>query len=161
MRNLKYCRIFSVNIRASILSGLLLIFSTQAFSDWLQCPCKVVKVTDGDTVHVFNQQRVKHKIRLAGIDAPEKKQAFGKRSSENLAGYVAGKSIEVEYDNRDRYGHIIGKLLLSGKDINLQQIKDGLAWHYKPYEKEQSVEDRKLYSSSEVRARRSRLGLWS
>jgi len=100
-------------------------------------------------------------IRLDGIDAPEKKQAFGKKSTKNLAGYIAGKNIEVEYDKRDRYGRIVGKLIKDGQDINLQQIKDGYAWHYKKYQKEQSKLDRVLYSSAETEAQAKRIGLWS
>ncbi len=75
-----------------------------AVSDYLNCPCKVVKVTDGDTINVLDQTKTLHKIILQGIDAPDRKQAFGKRSTQNLAKYVAGRSIEVEYDKRDRYG---------------------------------------------------------
>jgi len=150
----------------SILSSLLLFLvftsnTTISYSDTLNCPCNVVKVTDGDTVHVLDQSKARHKIRLGGIDAPERKQAFGKKSTKNLAGYVAGKNIEVEYNKRDRYGRIIGKLLKDGKDINLQQVKDGYAWHYKYYQKEQSKLDQILYSSAEIEARNKRIGLWS
>lgn len=59
-----------------------------ALSDNLNCPCKVVKVTDGDTVNVLDQTKTLHKIRLQGIDAPERKQAFGRKSTQNLAKYV-------------------------------------------------------------------------
>jgi len=69
---------------------LLLLLPGLAVSGSLSCPCKVVKVTDGDTVHVLDQSRVKHKIRLGGIDAPEKKQAFGKKSTQNLSSMIAG-----------------------------------------------------------------------
>lgn len=120
-----------------------------------------VKVTDGDTVHVLDQSKVKHKIRLGGIDEPERKQAFGKKSTQNLASYFAGKNIEVEYDKRDRYGRIVGKLLKDDQYINLQQIKDGYAWHYKYYHKEQSKLDRVLYSSAELEARVKKNDLWS
>lgn len=109
-----------------------------AISDNLNCPCKVVKVTDGVIVHVLDQTRTKYKIRLGGIDASEKKQAFGKKSKENLSFMIAGKIVEVEYDKRDRYGRIIGKLIMNGQDINLLQIKHGYAWHYKYYQKDQS-----------------------
>jgi endonuclease YncB( thermonuclease family) len=104
---------------------------------------------------------LRHKIRLGGIDAPEKKQAFGKQSTKNLARYVAGKNVQVEYNKRDRYKRIIGKLLLDGQDINLQQVKDGYAWHYKYYQKDQSAVDRGLYAEAENRARAEKLGLWS
>ena len=131
-----------------------------AVSDYLDCPCKVVKVTDGDTVHVLDQSTVRHKIRLGGIDAPEKKQAFGNKSKQNLANLIAGKQVEVEYDKRDRYGRIIGKLIKNGQDINLLQIKHGYAWHYKYYQKDQTKLDRDLYSAAEIEAREKRLGLW-
>ena len=143
------------------IASLLLIFSGSTFADYLNCPCKVVKVTDGNTVHVLDQTRTKYKIRLGGIDAPEKKQAFGKKSKENLSFMIAGKNVEVEYDKRDRYGWIIGKLIMNGQDINLLQIKHGYAWHYKYYEKDQSQLDRMLYSSAEIEAREKTIGLWS
>ena len=75
---------------------LLCFMPGLSVSGYLNCPCKVVKVTDGDTVHVLDQSTVKHKIRLGGIDAPEKKQAFGKKWTQNLASLVAGKQVEVE-----------------------------------------------------------------
>jgi endonuclease YncB( thermonuclease family) len=106
---------------------LVCLFTHIAPADYLDCPCKVVKVTDGDTVNVLDQTKVLYKIRLGGIDAPERKQAFGRKSTENLASYVAGEYIEVEYDKRDRYGRIIAKLLKDGRDINLLQVKDGFA----------------------------------
>ena len=139
----------------------LLLFPSLALSDYLNCPCKVVKVTDGDTVHVLDQSKTRYKIRLGGIDAPERKQAFGRKSTQNLAKYVAGEYIEVEYDKRDRYGRIVGKLLKDGRDINLLQVKGGYAWHYKQYQNEQSAEDRTLYNSAEAEARKKKLGLWS
>lgn len=144
-----------------VLSGLTACYSGLALSDYLNCPCKVIKVTDGDTIHVLDRARERHKIRLVGVDAPEKKQAFGKKSTKNLAVYVAGKNIEVEYSKHDRYGRIVGKLLLNDQDINLQQVKDGFAWHYKAYQKEQNGLDRALYSSAEIEARKKRIGLWA
>jgi endonuclease YncB( thermonuclease family) len=136
-------------------------FASQTLADFLNCPCKVVKVTDGDTVNVLGQTKTLHKIRLSGIDAPEKKQAFGRKSTQNLAKYVASQSIDVEYEKRDRYGRIIGKLIKDGQDINLLQIKDGFAWHYKYFEKDQSSLDRMLYSSAEIEAREKTIGLRS
>jgi endonuclease YncB( thermonuclease family) len=132
-----------------------------AFADFLNCPCKVVKVSDGDTVHVLDQSNSRHKIRLGGIDAPEKKQVFGKKSSKNLSRLVSGRNVQVEYSKRDRYRRIIGKLIYQGQDINLLQIKQGFAWHYKYYQKDQSELDRVLYSSAETEARGKTIGLWS
>lgn len=142
-----------------ILLGILSV--TPAFAGNLDCPCKVVKVTDGDTVHVLDQSRTRHKIRLGGIDAPEYKQAFGKKSKRNLSHLVAGNYVEVEFDKRGKYGRIIGKLIKDGQDINLKQVEQGYAWHYKYYQKDQSKLDRSLYSSAETEAQSESLGLWS
>ena len=67
---------------------LLCFLPGLALSGYLDCPCKVIKVTDGDTVHVLDRTKTQHKIRLGGIDAPERKQAFGRKSTENLAKYL-------------------------------------------------------------------------
>ena len=69
--------------------------------------------------------------------------------------------VVVEYDKRDWYKRILGKVLLNDQDMNLEQIKAGLAWHYKKYEGEQSEKDRLLYSSAEIEVRKSKIGLWS
>jgi len=144
-----------------LLCAVALCFVGIAHADRLNCPCKVVKVSDGDTVHVLDRGRERHKIRLGGIDAPESKQVFGRQSTRNLSQLIAGHQVEVEYDKRDQYGRIIGKLLKDGQDINLQQIKDGYAWHYKRYQEEQASIDKILYSAAEDKARSKKIGLWS
>ena len=121
---------------------------------------RVVRVTDGDTIVVLDADNAQHKIRLTGIDAPERKQAFGTKSKEHLSDAVAGKSVVVEYSKRDYYKRILGKVLLSGEDMNLEQLRAGLAWHYKKYQKEQSPADRDIYSKTELDARESERGLW-
>ncbi|MGC1955811.1 MAG: thermonuclease family protein [Gammaproteobacteria bacterium] len=121
---------------------------------------RVVRVTDGDTLVILAPNNAQHKIRLQGIDAPERGQAYGTKSKEHLSELVAGKFVVIEFDKYDRYGRIIGKVLLSGADMNLEQIKAGLAWHYKKYQGEQSASDRVKYSDAEREARRLKLGLW-
>lgn len=144
-------------------SALLLItlfLPLQASADTLQG--RVVGVTDGDTITLLDATKTQYKIRLSGIDAPEKKQPFGQRSKESLSALAYGKELYVEWFKKDRYGRTIGKLMTKqGQDINLEQINLGMAWHYKKYEKEQSREDRLLYADAEVRAERTRVGLWS
>jgi endonuclease YncB( thermonuclease family) len=76
-----------------------------------------VRVTDGDTIVVLDSANAQHKIRLTGIDAPERKQAFGTKSKEHLSDSVAGKFVVVDYSKRDRYQRILGKVLLSDQDI--------------------------------------------
>ena len=121
---------------------------------------RVAQVTDGDTIVVLDADNAQHKIRLTGIDAPERKQAFGTKSKEHLSESVAGKFVVVEYEKRDYYKRILGKVLLNNQDMNLEQIKAGLAWHYKKYQKEQIPTDRELYSKSEIEAREAKRGLW-
>jgi len=121
---------------------------------------KVIHVQDGDSITVLDDTRTQHKIRLTGIDAPEKRQAFGNVSKESLAEQVAGQSVAVEWNKVDRYGRKVGKVLLEGRDCNLEQVKRGLAWHYKQYQREQSLADRQSYADAEVKARAAKVGLW-
>ena len=120
---------------------------------------RVVKVSDGDTITVL-EGATQHKIRLMGIDAPERAQPFGNRSKQALANNISGKTVEVEYNKKDRYQRIIGKVTYMGYDINLRQIELGMAWHYKQYEREQDVEDRSKYAQAEYLAQRDKVGLW-
>ena len=122
---------------------------------------QIVGVSDGDTVTLLDAQKKQWKVRLLGIDAPEKKMPFGQRSKQHLADLVYRKSVIVEYSKRDRYGRTLGKILVGGVDANLSQIRAGLAWHYKQYQRDQSFEDRQLYSEAEDTARSSQRGLWA
>lgn len=118
-------------------------------------------MADGDTVTVLDEQKQQHKIRLAGIDAPEKRQPFGQRSKEALSDSVFGKVVSVEWEKLDRYGRIVGKIIVDAKDVNLSQVEAGLAWWYQKYSAEQSVADQQLYAQAEDVAKLERLGLWS
>lgn len=120
----------------------------------------VVGVSDGDTITVLDADRRQWKIRLAGIDAPEKRQPFGQQSKQMLSERVFGKQVLVETGKTDRYRRTIGKVMVAGEDVNLEQVSAGLAWHYKKYEREQSVADRMRYASAEEDARRSLRGIW-
>lgn len=120
----------------------------------------VVAVQDGDTLTVLDVNKVQHRIRLAGIDAPEKGQPFGHRSKEGLSDQAYRQQVSVEWHKVDRYGRVVGKVLVNGRDVNLAQVTAGLAWHYAEYAKEQLPADRSLYADAEVRARERQLGLW-
>ena len=121
---------------------------------------KVVGISDGDTIKVLDSNKTEHKIRLMGIDAPEKSQAFGAASKQALSNYLYQREVTVEYKKKDRYQRILGKVVLDKQDICLTMISDGMAWHYKDYEKEQSKTDRDLYSQAELKARQAKIGLW-
>lgn len=121
---------------------------------------RVVAISDGDTLTVLDASKAQHKIRLSGIDAPEKAQPFGQRSKESLSSLAFGKEVLVETSKKDRYGREVGKVLVDGLDANLEQIKRGMAWHYKAYQREQPAQDRDTYSDAEEEARRGGVGLW-
>lgn len=122
---------------------------------------RVVGITDGDTITVLDGHKEQHKIRVAGIDAPEKAQDFGNRSKEHLSELVFGKTVSIPESKTDKYGRTVSRVMVGGMDAGLQQIKAGMAWHYKKYEVEQSPADRVSYSAAEVQARTANLGLWS
>ncbi|WP_153130491.1 thermonuclease family protein [Dechloromonas hortensis] len=143
--------------KASLFS-LLFVISEIALSETYGA--SVVGVSDGDTITVLDSSNTQHKVRLAGIDAPEKSQAFGQRARDGLSALVFGKPVVVDSNKRDRYGREIGKVIVGGQDANLSQVRMGLAWHYKAYEKEQSTTDRAAYAQAEIAARSRRAGLW-
>ncbi|MCG3698744.1 thermonuclease family protein [Aliarcobacter butzleri] len=113
-----------------------------------------MKVSDGDTITVLTSDKTQYKIRLNDIDAPEKKQAFGNKSKDNLAKYIAGKTVTVQYQKKDKYKRILGTIYYNNIDINLKQVKDGFAWVYKKYSKNQD------YYNAEKLARDNKKGLW-
>ena len=121
---------------------------------------KVIAVADGDTVTVMDADQTKHKLRLAPIDAPESRQPYGQRSRQSLSDLVSGQWVQVVYDKADRYGRLVGKVQVAGRDANLEQLRRGLAWHYKKYENEQGEQDRQAYAAAEQQAQSARLGLW-
>jgi len=123
---------------------------------------KVTNITDGDTVDVVGSDNATYAIRLAGIDAPEHDQAFGTQSTQHLTSRIAGKTVTLDCENERSYGRLICKILLpNGEDIDLDQVKAGMAWHYKQYQDEQGPADREAYATAECTAMKSKLGLWS
>ena len=133
---------------------------------------RVVRVTDGDTITVLDANKVQHRIRLAGIDAPEKGQPFAERSKQSLRRMVMGRNARIEWDERDRYGRLVGKAWVTPTGINCTQepcpktldagraqLTVGLAWHY--LGRHQGEEDSLAYEFDEMEARARRVGLWS
>ena len=152
-----------------ILKRLLIIIlfsiSTYTYGDF---NAQVVRIVDGDTIQVIDSNGIKFKIRLLGIDTPEPKQRFGYESSLFLKKIIDGKSVIIISKTEKnkpytlgRYKRIIGKIILNGKDINLEMVQKGMAWHYKKYIKSQNVEDRQSYNNAEQDARLNKIGLWS
>ncbi len=130
---------------------------------------KVVAVSDGDTVKVLDADHNQHKIRLIGIDAPEKAQAYGQKSKQHLSDLIFGMDVLVEWHKRDRYQRIVGKIFVAPSncrtcdltvDVSLEQVQAGMAWWFRKYAKEQAPEDRLSYDSAEAEARNREIGLW-
>ena len=116
----------------------------------------VVGVSDGDTITVLDDMdKGRFRIRLYGIDAPEKNQDFGQKAKQYLSSRLFRKSVVIRYKEIDRYGRIVGKVYLGHIEINLEILQNGYAWHYKNYDNSEE------YSLAELNAKRKGIGLWS
>ena len=147
------------SITKKLLASCILLLAGLACAETITG--KVIGVMDGDTIEVLDATKTPRRIRLEGIDAPEKAQPFGARSKQHLSDQVFGKQVEVLSNKTDKYGRTVGKVMIGGKDANLEQVRSGFAWHYKEYQKEQSASDRLAYTDAEAFARNMRFGLWS
>lgn len=138
---------------------------------------KVVGVSDGDTVTILDANNNQHNIRMFAIDAPEtscyfktpsprdelcieKSQPFGKASKKNLSRLIFGKTVTVVQGQGKSYGRIVGTIFLGNQDINLQQVRDGYAWHYTYFARNQDKQTRRVYEESQRLAKQEYRGLW-
>jgi endonuclease YncB( thermonuclease family) len=121
---------------------------------------RVVAIADGDTITVLDAQNQQHKIRLAGIDAPEKGQPFGQVPFGHLSDLVFGKSVMLDCGKTDRYKREICIVLIDGQEANLAQVRAGMAWWYRKYQNEQTAQQRAAYEAAEAAAKAGRMGLW-
>lgn len=142
-----------------IISSILAMASVAANAEAIQG--SIVEVSDGDTVTLLTAQKQQVKIRVQGIDAPERSQAFGNVARQAMAKAVFQKDVEAQCSSTDRYGRKICVIYVNGMDAGLHLVSQGLAWHYKQYEREQSPRDRASYSYTEENARAQRVGLWT
>ena len=115
---------------------------------------RIVKIADGDTLTALSEQKRQLKCRLYGIDAPEKRQAFGQASKISLAQLAFGRSAQIDIVGRDRYGRAICRVAVAGVDVNKEQIARGMAWMYRQYADDRS------YSDAESVAQARRIGIW-
>ena len=116
---------------------------------------RVVGVHDGDTLTGLDEARTQFKIRLDAIDAPEIKQPFGQASKKALADKVFGKDVVVVAKTKDRYGRTVGHIMLGKRDINLEMLEEGMAWHYEKYDHNKRMRE------AEQTARAAKRGLWA
>ena len=133
------------------------IFSSSSYVEaknfYNNIPGIVTKVYDGDTLTLQNNNGI-YKIRLAGIDAPESRQAYGNVSRNYLYNMVRDRFVYAEVHSKDRYGRYVAKIILDNTDVNAEMLIAGLAWHYKLYDNNYE------YARLEQEARINRRGLW-
>ncbi len=116
---------------------------------------RVVEIVDGDTVGVMHDGRAE-RIRLNGIDAPEKRQAFGRRAQDYLGEMIFQQTVRVVVRSKDRYGRTVADLYLGKKQVNQEMVRAGMAWWFRRYAPRDQV-----LRELEEQAREAGLGLWA
>lgn len=116
---------------------------------------KVVSISDGDTFRLLTEEKETIRVRLHGIDAPEKGQDFSTQSKTALSDLIFGKEVKLEQKDKDRYGRIVAVVYSNGLNVNEEMLRRGLVWHYKEYDKSQA------WAQLEQKARKNKTGLWS
>lgn len=141
--------------RIALLFSVVIIACLSALALAEKFSGKCVKVLDGDTIEVMHGNTAE-RIRLDGIDCPEKSQDFGKRAKEFTAQQTYGQNVTILTHNADRYGRTIGRVILpDGRDLNAELVRKGLAWWYRRYSSDTAL------AELEQNARRTKVGLWS
>lgn len=115
----------------------------------------VVGVSDGDTFTLLSHTNEKTRVRLHGIDAPEKGQDFGNASKKFLSDLIFQKKVTLDVKNKDRYGRTIAIVRIGTLNVNEELLKAGMAWHYKKYDHSPG------WAELEENARKAKRGLWS
>jgi endonuclease YncB( thermonuclease family) len=121
---------------------------------------RVVHISDGDTFIVEKESGERMTVRIHAVDAPELSQEFGRESRENLRALIDNQLVEIRQQTTDQFHRVVGQVFLNGKDVGLEQVAGGFAWHFKQYAKEQPQDERKAYADAEEAARNGRGGLW-
>lgn len=140
---------------------LSLLLSTFNFSDidFLYGPgygARVVSIADGDTITVVRRKR-KVKIRLYGIDCPEKLQEFGIQARAKTVALTKGQLVSIIPVHQDRYGRTVAYVLLQdGTNVNYALVSEGCAWWFRAYAKKDAQ-----FACREILARARKKGLWS
>lgn len=147
-------------ILAALLAGSLLSCEAAAKVDHRAITGDVVAISDGDSFTMLSGRR-QIKVRIHGIDAPERRQPFSRESRRSLSTLIFRKQVAVDEITTDSYGRVVGVVTVGGIDAGLQQLRSGLAWHYVYYAREQSDSNRRAYAAAERQARSMRRGLWS
>jgi len=115
---------------------------------------RVINVKDGDSFQLLDDNNKIHEIRLAHVDCPEKKQAFGRTAQIFTFNFVFGKYVTAYVESSDRYHRKISRVEVEGQELNKALIRNGYAWHFKKYSKSE------IHAKAEIAARQEKTGLW-
>jgi len=113
----------------------------------------VVGVADGDTISVLRDGR-SVRVRLEGIDCPEKGQDFSARAKQFTSDLTFGKEVTVDVRDVDRYGRLVARISVGGQDVSVALVRAGLAWHFTKYSRDP------ILAEGEQSARTAKRGLW-
>ncbi len=120
-----------------LLTTLSLLFSLSIQAENLEG--KVVKIADGDTLTLLTSSSQQIKVRLAGIDTPERKQPFGNKAKQALSSLAFQKQALIEVEAKDRYGRTVGVVFVDGLNVNAELVKQGMAWVYRKYTNDKAL----------------------
>ena len=140
--------------RKILLASLLLIFTVLSACSREKNTCRVVKISDGDTLTCLTKGNKSIKVRLAEIDAPEKSQAFGQKSKKPCLIWFI-KNVRLSLKGKDRYQRTLAIVYYQDKNINLEMVKQGMAWAYKQYSHDP------IYLQAQENAQAKGIGLWA
>ncbi len=121
---------------------------------------RATRVHDGDSFALLTVDGRRLQIRVSGIDAPEKGQAFADRSRRHLSALLVQQDLLIAPIKNDVYGRVVAAVSADGQDVGLAQLRAGMAWHFRRYARDQSIEQRQAYARAEAQAREVRAGLW-
>ena len=145
---------FRMRTMFCVVCALLQALSMSVMAEHGEITAKVIDVSDGDTFTIDTSPRLK--VRLANIDAPELKQDYGINTLQSLSNMVLNKTVRIEFTKMDGFGRILGEVSLDGRNVALEQVKNGLAWAYVKYgDKPQEFVDAESY------AKGNHIGLWA
>ena len=133
----------------------LFCFWQNAFCQKIVTQGKVIKIIDGDTFDLLLKDNSTIRIRMNGIDCPEKGQPYYKNAKQGLAGFIFGKEVSIISTGKDRYKRTLADVYVGNDFINLKMIVAGFAWHFKKYSKNKTL------AAAEVQAKSNNIGLWS
>jgi endonuclease YncB( thermonuclease family) len=142
-----------------VLASLAFVWSAASGSELIEG--RVVGVADGDTITVLTTAREQVKVRLEGIDAPEKAQPYGQASKQSLSQLVFRRQVRLECDKTDRFRRKVCRVFRGEMDVNREQIARGMAWHFDRYADEQPEDERRADEQAEMSARGRGTGLFA